>query len=262
MINGKRKKRLIIIALLVLCSCLVVCFTFAKYAGEWDLGFGLLLSPTDKTDTTAERRYFRSNELLPASKGAEYTVNGTSTWFTVSNSLDSNTMSEARVDYTLTWYVSDDGTQWTEHKKESASFVANQYKVEKYTVAPVTSGDVVYNHVKVVGKATSFTHESIEATYNFVYADYTVSTTYADGIVKVTLHTNDVTDGYKFTWVAGITPDNSDPNTIFASAATGPSEMAGVTLKGHTVYEFLFFVTDAGQLGGTAPENAVSVTRN
>lgn len=242
--ENKRKKHIPIILFVILCLGLVVGLAFGKYAGEWKYGFGLLITPIEQNniDTTL-RRYFRSNELLPASETAEYTVNGTSAWFTVANALDSSTVSEDTINYTLTWFVSADGVTWTEYNKENGTFPAKEYKVKKYTVEPVTLDGTVYNYVKVCGKTSSFLQEDIEAVYTFQYSGYKVDTTYSSGVITIKIDTNDISGAFTFNWQDGIVPDNSDPTGTFADAAAGPEELS-VTLHKNTAYEFLFFVTD------------------
>ena len=99
----KAYRRVLTVFLVVLCSVLIIGFTLARYASEWDHLFGLLISPTEQIDHSLHR-YFKSNELLPKSQSATYTVNGTSGWFTVSNALDSSTVSQDDIKYDLTWY--------------------------------------------------------------------------------------------------------------------------------------------------------------
>lgn len=260
--KNNRKKHILIALSILLCIGIAAGAVLAKYAGEWDHAFGLLISPVEQNEIdTTLRRYFRSNELLPASEGASYTVNGTEGWFTVANALDSSTVSEDEIQYALTWYVSADGNSWTEYKEESGTFAANEYKVAKYTVEPVTLEGTVYNYVKVHGETSSFLQEDIEAVYTFLYSDYEVEKTASDGVVSVKLDTNDMDGDYQFTWSAGITPDNSDPNLIFTTASNGPSELT-VKLGKNTAYEFLFFVTDAALLDGATDLTAlVTVTK-
>ena len=257
MSKNKKEKRILIVLLAILCLGLIVGLTLGRYVGEWDQLFGLLISPSDSSEPLVPC-YFRSNELLPATENASYTVNGMSTWFTVANGLDSSTVSQLDVKYTLTWYISEDGSAWTEYKTVSATMPANAYTVStKYTVEPVTVGSTVHNYVKVIGSTSSFLQENIEAVYVFQYESATVSKTYADGVVTVRINTNDEPGSYTFAWADGITPDNSDPNGIFTTAAAGPSDKS-VTLNSHTVYEFLFFVT--GEVG-IDPTQAVTVSK-
>ena len=259
--TNKRKKRGLIVLLVLLCVCLVIGIAFGKYSSEFKNIFGLLISPVEQTETdTTLRRYFRSNELLPASENATYAINGTNGWFTVANALDKNTVSQDTISYTLTWYVSEDGNTWTEHKKEIGTFAKNNYKTAKYTVAPVTIGETIYDNIKVVGKTSSFLQEDIEAVYTFTYSDYEMQTTYSNGVITVKIDTNDMSGNYKFSWPAGIVPDNSDPNKIFTTALTGPSS-ATVTLNKNTAYQFLFFATNGElleQLNNT-PSNAEQI---
>ena len=256
------KKRGLIILSVLLCIGLVAGIALGKYSGEFKNAFGLLISPIEqiKTDTTL-RRYFRSNELLPASDNATYAINGTSGWFTVANALDTKTVSQDTISYTLTWYVSADGNTWTEHKKETGTFAKDHYTTAKYTVAPVTVGETVYNNVKVVGKTSSFLQEDIEAIYIFTYSDYVMETACSNGIITIKIDTNDMSGDYQFSWPAGIVPDNSDPNKIFTAALAGPSEFTA-NLKNNTAYEFLFFVTDNSLLSGsTDGSNIISVVK-
>ena len=243
--TNKRKKYIPIVLFVILTVGLVAGLTFGKYAGEWKNPFGLLISPVgnNNVDTTL-RRYFRSNELFPESESDVYAINGTSGWFTVANALDTNTVSQDTVNYTVTWYVLDGTDTWTEYKKQNGSVAADVYRVDKYEVAPVTINGIVYDNIKVVAKTSSFLQEDIEAVYSFSYSDYQVITTYSNGVFTVTVDTNDMPGNYLFTWPAGIVPDNSDPNRIFTSALLGPSSLTA-RLNANTEYEFLFFVADS-----------------
>jgi len=239
------KTRTVVLLTVLLCLALATGLVLARYAGKWEHGFGLLISPVEQDETDHSlRRYFRSNELLPASEGASYTVNGTSAWFTVANALDSATVSEDVIRYTLTWYVSSDGSAWTEYKTESGTMAAGEYKVDRYELAPVTLNGAVHNYIKVHGKTSSFLQEDLEARYSFVYSDLKCAYAYADGVITVATDTNDMSGEYKFVWPAGITPDNSDPSGLLKTAAAGPAEIT-VTLEKNTAYESLFFVTDS-----------------
>ncbi len=243
--TNKRKKYIPIVLFVILAVGLVAGLTFGKYAGEWKNPFGLLISPVgnNNVDTTL-RRYFRSNELFPESESDVYAINGTSGWFTVANALDTNTVSQDTVNYTVTWYVLDGTDTWTEYKKQNGSFAADVYRVDKYEVAPVTINGIVYDNIKVVAKTSSFLQEDIEAVYSFSYSDYQVITTHSNGVFTVIVDTNDMPGNYLFTWPAGIVPDNSDPNRIFTSALLGPSSLTA-RLNANTEYEFLFFVADS-----------------
>ena len=243
--TNRRKKYIPIVLFVILAVGLVAGITFGKYAGEWKNVFGLLISPisNNETDTTL-RRYFRSNELFPASQSDVYAINGTSGWFTVANGLDTNTVSQDTVNYTVTWYALDGTDSWFEYKKQNGSFAANTYRVDKYEVSPVTIDGIVYDNIKVVAKTSSFLQENIEATYSFSYSDYQVTTTYSNGIFTVIVDTNDMSGNYLFTWPDGIVADNSDPNRIFTNALLGPSSLTA-WLNADTEYEFLFFVTDS-----------------
>ena len=77
-------------------------------------------------------------------------------------------------------------------------------------------------------------------------------------MITVKIDTNDMSGDYKFTWPAGIVPDNSDPNEIFTNALKGPSELT-VTLNKDTAYEFLFFVTDDSGLSDATDK--ISITK-
>ena len=259
--NKRNKIRWIVLgSLLVL--ILMMGTVFGKYANEFMNRFGLTVSPVEQNEVDHSlRRYFRSNELRPAAEGASYAVNGTEGWFSVSNGLDSSTVSEDEIRYTLTWYLSTDGGTWIQHQTQSASFEAGEYGVERYFVAPVTLEGTVYNTVKVVAKTDSFLQEDIEAVYTFTYTPHTVSATYADGVITLKLDTNDHGGDYEFRWPAGILPDNSDPNGVLTAAKAGP---AAVTAKlGHnTAYELLFIVTDPSVIGdGASVSNVIEVTK-
>ena len=252
----KKQKYIQIVLWVMLCLVLLTDLTFSRYAGEWDHSFGLLVSPSDQYDLTVQL-YFRSNTLKPESEEAAYPVNGTSTWFTVANGLDSSTVSQDDIEYELTWYASVDGVTWTEYKNQSATLPAGEYTVAKHTVEPIIINETMHNFVKVVGATTSFKQENIEATYSFTYEAEDIELTYADGIITVSIDTNDVSGSYKFEWIEGITPDNSDPNGVFTAAVSGPSSKV-VTLNLQTAYKFVFFIT--GDIDGE-PTDAVVITR-
>ena len=243
--KSRKKRKYIPIFLFALLSIgLVAGITLGRYAGEWKHGFGLIISPVEDDSDYLLRRYFRSNELLPVSESAAYTVNGTSTWFSVANALDSLTVSKDEIKYTLTWYGSTDGTNWKEYDTKKGTFDANEYKVERYSLSPVTIDGAVCNHIKVHGSTSSFLQEDIEAVYTFVYSDYSVNTLYSSGVITLVLDTNDTAGDFTFNWAAGVTADNSDPTKIFQNATVGPSGLT-VTLSKNTVHQFLFFVTDS-----------------
>ena len=248
--DNKIKRRIPTVLLIVLCISLVAGLALGKYAGEWKNVFDLLISPiTQNTTDPSLRRYFRSNELRPASENATYAVNGTESWFTVANALDQSTVSQDTVLYTLTYYISESEGSWTAYQTESVSLTKDVYDVKKHTVSPITKNGTVYNTVRVEAKTSSFLQESIEATYTFTYSDYSVQTSASGGVITLAIDTGDMSGDYRITWIAGITPDNSDPNKMLTHAQNGPSE-ATVTLKHNTDYVFLFFITDDSLLGG------------
>ena len=243
----------------LLCLLLVAGVVWGRYAAQWDLDFGLLFSPVGgSTEDPSVRRYFRSNELTPASEGATYEVNAIATWLTVANGLDSATLSEQDVAYTLTYYASVDGVTWTQYKTESGTLTANTYQVEKYAVAPQTIEGTVCDYIKVHAATTSFVQEDLEAVYHFNYTDYTATATYGDGVVTLRLDTNSRGGDYRIAWDAGLAPDNADPNGLLTDAVVGPSA-ATLTLTADTAYTFLFFVTDAGLMDAAAATAAVTV---
>ena len=252
----KKQKYIQIVLWVMLCLILLTDLTFSRYTGEWDHRFGLFISPSEQFDPTVPL-YFRSNTMKPASENATYSVNGTSTWFTVANGQDSSTVSQDDIEYELTWYVSVDGDVWMEYQTQSATLPANEYTVAKYTVEPITVDETVHNFVKVVCETTSFKQENIEALYSFTYEAEEIEVTCADGVITVEIDTNDVPGAYKFEWIEGITPDNSDPNGVFTTSENGPSDKV-VTLNLQTHYKFVFFVT--GDINGE-PTDAVRITR-
>ena len=258
----RKNKKLLILLSVLLGIGLLAGLALGKYTGEWKNTFGLLISPVEQSETdNTLRRYFRSNELLPASENAKYTVHGTSGWFTVANALDKSTVSEDTISYSLTWYVSEDGNTWSEYRRENGSFTKNSYQVAKYTVTPVTIEGVTFNHIKVAGKTSSFLQENIEASYHFTYSNYTTETAYENGVLTIKIDTNDMSGDYQFSWPAGVTPDNSDPNGIFTQALVGPTEVT-VTLKHNTDYTFLFFITDKDlQDAASSGTNVISITK-
>lgn len=258
--KSNRKKYMLLLLFVLLSVGLLGGMTLGRYAGEWKHSFGLSILPVNNIDYSL-KRYFRSNELLPVSENAAYTVKGTSAWFTVANALDTNTVSKDEINYTLTWYVSVDGDTWTEHKEERGIFAADKYEKAKYTVEPLTLNGTVYNNVKVHGETSSFLQEDIEAVYNFTYSNYSEEITYSNGVITIKIDTNDMSGDYKFTWPAGIVPDNSDANKIFTNASKGSSELT-VTLNKDTAYEFLFFVTDDTLLDGSSDaKDIISITK-
>lgn len=258
------KKKSIWIVLAVLLSLLLaVGLALGKYVGEWKNSFALLISPFQQQEIdTSLRRYFRSNELKPISQEIpHYEINGTTGWFTVANGLDSATISQDNVSYTLTWYVSQDGSTWTEaDRTEHGTLIKNVYQVVDYNIGPMTIDGVVYDYIQVVGKTTSFKQEDIQATYHFTYYDYVLETTYNGGVVTLTLDTNDMFGDYQFRWPMGMVPDNSDPNLIFTNAVSGPGELTA-ELDSNTLYEFHFFVTDDNLFTGTDMTKVITVTK-
>lgn len=189
------------------------------------------------------RCYFRSNSLKPVSENAVYTVDGADTWFTVANGLDSTMVSQGQVNYTLTYDISTDGVTWQAYDSKTGSLPANTYTVQKYAVAPVTADGTTYPWIKVTASTTSFQQEDICAVFCFVSTGYAVNRTYESGVIKLTVNTNSQSGSFTFAWAEGITPDNSDPSGTFATAAIGPGALTA-SLDKHTVYDYLFFVTD------------------
>ncbi len=260
----KRKQKLYncirLVLAVVLGLLLIAGVVWGRYAAEWDLDFDLLFSPVGGSEEDPSvRRYFRSNELTPVSDGTAYEVQGTSTWLTVANALDSQTVSAMDIDYTLTYYASADGSAWTAFKTERGTLAADTYQVEKYAVAPHTVEGTVCNYIKVRAATSSFLQEDLEAVYTFVYTDHTAAFSYADGVVTLRLDTNSRGGDYRFAWGAGLVPDNADPNGLLTAAAAGPSEVI-LTLTEDTAYEFLFFVTDADLMNADAATAAVTVS--
>lgn len=208
--------------------------------------------------------YFLSNEL--SSSSPSYIVNGTTAWFTVANALNSTTYANAPVVYTLSWSVSEDGMAWTSYKTESDVLLpGNGRVVEKYGFGPIEENGTVYNWVKVQAFTASFTQDDIEAVYQFDYNDHDVEVSYDGGVITVTLNTNNFDGDFEFSWLKGITPDNSDPTGLFKDAAVGPADIT-VKLKKNTEYEFLFFVTDSELIqalkdGSSHAEEAVTVKK-
>ena len=261
--KSNKNKYVLLFLAIILSVGLLGGMTLARYAGEWSHSFGLSIFPVDKTNHNL-RRYFRSNELVPVSENAAYTVNGTSTWFTVANALDSEMVSEEDIKYTLTWFVSEDGITWTEYNKNKVNdkFGADEYQVKKFSVSPVEVGRNVCNYIKVHGTTSSFLQEDIEAVYTFNYSSYSADTMFADGVITINIDTNDVSGEFNFSWQEGITPDNSDPTGFFKNAIAGPSNST-VTLNKNTAYQFMFFVTDAElleQLNNTPSDAGQIVT--
>lgn len=266
---SKSKITVIIILSAMLCVGLIAGLVWGKYSQEWQQVFQLLISPliNDEIEDPTDRYYFRSNELLAQSENTAYTVNGTSTWFTVANALDSSTFSKIDINYTLTWFVSENGTDWIYYDSKTAVFESvNGYQVENYEVKPITIDDVTYDTVKVTASTSSFRQEDLSAVYTFIYTEPTIEITYSSGVITVTLDTNDFADRFTFTWASGITPDNSDPNRIFSSASDSESTLTTEEpLSKNTGYTFVFFVTDVDLLAKlenntVAADDVVSVT--
>ena len=246
--KSNRKKYMLLLLFVLLSVGLLGGMTLGRYAGEWKHSFGLSILPVNNIDYSV-KRYFRSNELLPVSENAAYTVNGTSAWFSVANGLDSNMVSEEDIKYTLTWYVSEDGITWTEYNKNKVNdkFDADEYQVKKFSVSPVEVGGNVCNYIKVHGTTSSFLQEDIEAVYTFIYLPHQIEISYFSGVIMVIIDTNDTSGDFEFTWKNGITPDNSDVTGIFKEAEVGPSKIEA-NLDKNTKYQFLFFVTDEANL--------------
>lgn len=191
--------------------------------------------------TSFLKYYFRSNSLRPEAEGATYEVNGSDTWFTVANALDSAMVSTGKVDYTLTYYTSADGVTWQQSQTQTGSLPANTYTVQKYDLVPTTP------YLKVVASTDSFLQEDISAVFRFVGYEYSKSYDYASGVIRLTLNTNAQGGSYNFNWLSGITPDNANPSGTFATAPVGPGSLTA-NLNENTVCEYLFFVTDPALL--------------
>ena len=215
------------------------------------------------TDISSLRQYFRSNVLKPVSENAAYAVSGTTAWFTVANALDSSTYAQAEVAYTVTYYISKDGMDWTKYVTESKSLAANAYSVEKFEVSPVVYSGETYPMVKVEMATRSFLQEDLSAVFDFSCLDIETAYAFADGVITMTVNTKNTGGNFVFYWDSGISPDNSDPIQLFRDAQAGPAELT-VALQKNTVYEFLFFVTDPQllsnlQADASAAESVVTV---
>ena len=208
---------------------------------------------TDKFDANA---YFRSNILKESEQNVTYTVYGKTAWLTIANGLDSKTYAASEVEYTISLYIQKDG-EWVLYDKKAKIFAADEYCVERFTITPITSDGTVYDSVKVVAQNLTGLEETIEAVLTFTYESMQVSYKYENGVIYVTVLTNDDSGEYTATITAGITPDNSDPNKIFTNANVGPSTV-DIKLKGHTEYEFCFFVTDATVQGQLEADNSLA----
>ena len=172
-------------------------------------------------------------------------MNGARTWFTVSNALDSHIFSYAQMEYLITYYVDTGDGNWSiqTDMTESHSFAAGSYQVRKTPVTPITVGETVYNRVKVMASCTSGNVEPLEAVFSFTQSPCTISHSYANNAITVTIFTNDEGGAYNFAWNAGLTPDASDPYLIFSDVQADEQSLQA-TLNGRTRYEFYFFVTD------------------
>ena len=199
------------------------------------------------TGPGSEKYYFRSNELMPVSQNVSYTVDGTAGWFTVANALDSQTWSTGVVDYTLSYFVSEDGNDWISYQTGEHTMDAGRYQVDKYELAPIQVNDTTYHWIKVTATTTSFLQEDLQAVYHFVPTGLSTEYGYADGVITLTIHTNNHAGTYRIGWASGIAPDNSDPSGTFSDAAAGASTL-DVYLEKNTVYQYLFFVTDSAVL--------------
>ena len=195
---------------------------------------------TDKLNVNA---YFRSNILKDSEQNAAYTVYGKEGWLTIANGLDSKTYSTDEIEYKVTYYIQN-GEEWVQYKTAKYTFEGNKYCVQKFELKPISRDGNVYNTVKVVANNLSGLEETIEAIISFEYEGYEVSYGYENGVIYLTIVTND--DGGKFEADihSGVAPDNSDPNQVFTTAEAGPTTCE-ISLHKHTEYEFCFFVTDA-----------------
>lgn len=195
---------------------------------------------TDKLNVNA---YFRSNILRDSQQNATYTVYGKEGWLTIANGLDSKTYAADEIEYQVTYYIQN-GEEWVQYETAKYTFEGDKYSVDKFELKPIGKEGNVYNTVKVVATNLSGLEETIEAVISFEYTGYEASYRYENGIIYITVVTNDDGGKYEADIKAGISPDNSDPNKVFTTAKVGPTTCE-ISLKKHTEYEFCFFVTDA-----------------
>ncbi|MBR7100778.1 MAG: BspA family leucine-rich repeat surface protein [Clostridia bacterium] len=190
--------------------------------------------------------YFVSNILKEQYSGASYTVSGSETYFTVSNGLDSSTYSIEDIKYRVELYVDKDADGVFETLISTVNYTleGGQRSVQRTDITPLTDGyGVTHHRIKAVATKLTGDIEILEAEFNLSSVSHNVAYSYSDGILYVTLNTNDQSGVFRFEWVNGIGPDNSDPNLIFTDAVAGPSSLeTPVSLNQNTKYDFIFFV--------------------
>lgn len=236
------KKRTILISVLAALTCvgILIGVILAKYTVAWDKEFGLRLVPTGDTNVNA---YFRSNILKESEQNATYTVYGKKGWLTIANGLDSKTFAKDDIEYNVAYYIQN-GEEWVQYTSDKYTFEGGKYDIEEFELKPISKDGATYNVVKVVATNLSGVGEVLEAVITFEYEKQEIGYRYENGVIYVTVVTNDNGGKYEVDIKAGITPDNSDPNKIFTKAEAGPTTCE-VSLNKHTEYEFCFFVTDA-----------------
>ena len=216
------------------------------------------------TDTTADTIiYFRSNLLKE--NGASYTVNGEFAKFTLANAVDSNVFSSVEIDYYLVYYIEKDG-EWVNTDTQSANFFANGFYKADHTVAPITYDGTVYNKVKVLAQCKTGQLNSLEAIFEFTSTPHEISYSFDGYGIYTRIITSDAGGAYTFTWGAGISPDNSDPNRIFTNASISDTPFTA-ELEPYRVYEFYFIINDQTLLNDVKAnealiESLVGVVRN
>jgi len=186
--------------------------------------------------------YFESNVLRAG--GRDYTVEGTEATFVISNSTDSATHSQIALRYLLTVEIFKDGA-WVEHTTEWRSMAANRMVTDELSVTPVTVDGVTYDRVRVTAACASGSLDALSAEFIFTYGEYNAEYSYGNGVIYLTLQTQDRGGEYSFAWVSGIAPDNSDPNLVFSNVESSALGLSG-ELNEYTAYQFCFFVTDTG----------------
>lgn len=259
-----KKKRYTIWAVLLAVTLILslgIGYVLAKYTITWERGFGLHIYPKDSTDLSGQPIYFQSNSLMPVVNAVEYGVEGTDSWFSLANGLDSHTYSVDPVKYTLRYEVYNEmGGVWVEvpSLNATATLQENQYSVVHHEVTPITVDGVTYDKIRVTATCQTGTPVVLDAIFVFSYEPFFVTYSYADGVIYMKVETKEQHGAFTFTWKNGILPDASDPNLILKTAVASAGTHTD-TLNAHTVYEFCFFITDAELLSSVAADPAAQM---
>lgn len=243
----KRKKRIILIAVIALIIAAAVTVVMARY----------IASQRKAAYMTSEKFHISSNYLKE--DGAEWTVSDWGSGFDIeiNNYEVDNLANIAEVDmvYTVSvsdgWLYSEDGTTSTSYTLPTSA----ERTTQTLHVAPrnsTTGGDVT-----VTVTTTSPYKKTLSATFHVVgkkTPDYTIEDQ-GDGSVLITIHTNDYAGTETIKWdAAKYSPDNTNETirTFYDSnIGTDGLSYGTIDVASNSTYSFLFFTTSGSDLEGT-----------